>query len=141
MSNAQMNANCLVPPTSHNCLYHTVVTNVVYILLIIICSSRPSFFFFFNFQRTFVTERCTFVRNLIPFGVGHRSCMGVSMTYDRMFLLITTLLQHHELAPPSGQSLPTHDPRELIPGTVLQAPSFLCRVLSDADVMSVNVDL
>lgn len=73
-------------------------------------------------------------RFLMPFGVGHRSCMGVSMTYDRMFLYITTLLQHHELSPPVSQSLPSHDPRELIPGTVLQAPRFLCRVVSSDEL-------
>ena len=65
----------------------------------------------------------------MPFGVGHRTCMGVSMTYDRMFLYITTLLQNHELSVPVSQSLPSHDPRELIPGTVLQAPDFLCRIV------------
>ncbi|WAR04909.1 CP17A-like protein [Mya arenaria] len=66
----------------------------------------------------------------MPFGVGFRSCMGVKTAYSRMFLFVTALLRNHELLPPSSGSLPSSDPRELAPGTVLQAPDFTCRVVS-----------
>lgn len=70
------------------------------------------------------------MRYYMPFGVGNRSCMGVTTTYQRMFLFVTTLLQKHKLLPPSTETLPSCDPRDLIPGTVLQAPQFMCRVVS-----------
>lgn len=68
-------------------------------------------------------------RYFMPFGVGSRSCMGVSTTFHRMFLFMTILLQKHKLLAPSCGKLPSHDPRELTPGTVLQAPRFMCRVV------------
>ncbi|XP_045207378.2 cytochrome P450 2D20-like [Mercenaria mercenaria] len=68
-------------------------------------------------------------RYLMPFGVGNRSCMGVTKTFHRMFLFVTILLQKHKLLAPSAGKLPSNDPRELKPGTVLQAPEFKCRVV------------
>lgn len=68
-------------------------------------------------------------RYFMPFGIGNRSCMGVTTTFHRMFLYVTMLLQKYRLVPPSCGELPSNDPRELIPGTVLQAPEFMCRVV------------
>ena len=65
----------------------------------------------------------------MPFGVGNRACMGIKTTFDRMFLFVTCLLQGHRILPPVTEYLPPHDPRELTPGTVLQAPNFRCRVV------------
>ncbi|KAH3826034.1 vitamin D(3) 25-hydroxylase-like [Dreissena polymorpha] len=69
------------------------------------------------------------MRYFMPFGEGHRSCMGVRVTYDRMFLFVTLLLQRHRLLPPAEGALPSSDPRDLVPGTVLQAPKFYCRIV------------
>ncbi|KAL4229477.1 hypothetical protein ACF0H5_012515 [Mactra antiquata] len=74
----------------------------------------------------------------IPFGVGSRGCMGVTTTYNRMFLFVTSLLQKYKILAPSSGELPSHDPHNLLPGTVLQAPRFQCRIVDRLSSKGVN---
>ena len=92
-----------------------------------------AFFLSYNKNRLYsISYQYLYVcfRYFMPFGVGTRSCMGVTTTFHRMFLFTTLLLQKHKLLAPSSGKLPSHDPRELTPGTVLQAPHFMCRVVA-----------
>ncbi|KAL8582121.1 hypothetical protein ACOMHN_004041 [Nucella lapillus] len=68
-------------------------------------------------------------KNLLPFGIGKRTCPGETFARTRLFLLITTLLQRFDFLPPeNGQLIPLDDDIPWIPGAVLLLPTYQCRV-------------
>ncbi|PVD23444.1 hypothetical protein C0Q70_16713 [Pomacea canaliculata] len=67
-------------------------------------------------------------RNLLPFGVGKRTCPGETFARSRLFLFVTTLLQRFDFLPPSdGRVIPLDDV-PWVQGAVLLPPPFKCRV-------------
>ncbi|XP_061187828.1 steroid 17-alpha-hydroxylase/17,20 lyase-like [Saccostrea echinata] len=68
-------------------------------------------------------------KRLVAFGLGKRSCIGEVFAKSRIFLFLSTLMQTITIAEPYGKPLPDLDPREMIPGLVLQAQPFEVRFL------------
>ncbi|XP_062589393.1 cytochrome P450 1A2-like [Saccostrea cucullata] len=68
-------------------------------------------------------------KRLVAFGLGKRSCIGEVFAKSRIFLFLSTLMQTITIAEPEGKPLPDLDPREMIPGLVLQAQPFEVRFL------------
>ncbi|KAK3107083.1 hypothetical protein FSP39_006779 [Pinctada imbricata] len=52
-------------------------------------------------------------KNMIPFGIGRRVCVGKEMTYLRAFTYMTNLLQNFSFKMADGDELPSSDPRKL----------------------------
>ncbi|XP_076441329.1 cytochrome P450 2B19-like [Babylonia areolata] len=67
-------------------------------------------------------------KNLLPFGVGKRTCPGETFARTRLFLLITTLLQRFDFLPPEDGTVIPLDDIPWISGAVLLPPAFRCRV-------------
>ncbi|XP_064596440.1 cytochrome P450 2U1-like [Liolophura sinensis] len=57
-------------------------------------------------------------KNLLPFGIGRRSCVGEAFAKSRMFLFITTLLQRFHFTRDPTKPLPSCDPRTYTGGLV-----------------------
>lgn len=57
---------------------------------------------------------------LLIFGFGKRSCIGEVFAKNRMFLFFATLMQICTVTKPSAETLNHLDPREMLPGLVLQ---------------------
>jgi len=49
--------------------------------------------------------------NLIPFGVGKRTCLGFNLALDELFLFISTIVQRFNISAEPGKPMPTLDPR------------------------------
>ncbi|CAH1775262.1 unnamed protein product, partial [Owenia fusiformis] len=59
-----------------------------------------------------------------PFGAGRRACLGQVLAKTRLFLFITTLLQHFKFHPPSS-GIPIPDARQFpMSGPTLRPPPF-----------------
>lgn len=67
-------------------------------------------------------------KNLLPFGIGKRTCPGETFARTRLFLLISTLLQRFDFLPPSNGRVIPLDDIPWTPGAVLLLPSYTCRV-------------
>ncbi|XP_046568949.1 cytochrome P450 2D14-like isoform X1 [Haliotis rubra] len=67
-------------------------------------------------------------QRFLPFGVGKRQCPGEVFAKTRMFLLITTLVQHFKFLPPEGGMTSSSDARTWSPGLILQPEKVLCKV-------------
>lgn len=59
-------------------------------------------------------------QRLLIFGFGKRLCIGEVFAKNRMFLFFATLMQICTVTKPSAETLNHLDPREMLPGLVLQ---------------------
>ncbi|KAK7099993.1 steroid 17-alpha-hydroxylase/17,20 lyase-like [Littorina saxatilis] len=67
-------------------------------------------------------------KNLLPFGIGKRTCPGETFARTRLFLLVTTLLQRFDFLPPTDGTVVPLDDIPWSTGAVLLPPSYECRV-------------
>ncbi len=67
-------------------------------------------------------------QNLIIFSGGRRRCPGSIFAKNRIFLLITMLLQKFEFLPAKGEPLPLHDPRCYDTKLVLETKPYKLQV-------------
>ncbi len=51
-------------------------------------------------------------QRLLPFSAGRRQCPGEAFAKNRLFILVTLLLQKYKFLPAEGHPQPQHDPRE-----------------------------
>ena len=49
---------------------------------------------------------------LLAFGASRRVCVGETLAKNRLFLMVTSLVQHFEFLPAGPDQLPRHDPRD-----------------------------
>ncbi|XP_056020711.1 cytochrome P450 1A1-like isoform X2 [Ostrea edulis] len=69
----------------------------------------------------------TIRKRMLAFGVGKRGCVGDVFAMSRIFLFVSTLLQHFTILEPKDEPLPDLLPRDLDPGVVLQTKPFKVR--------------
>ena len=55
---------------------------------------------------------------LLPFGAGRLVCAGEVLAKNRMFLIITGIVQNFTFKPKSEAEKPDHDPRHYISGFI-----------------------
>ncbi len=55
-------------------------------------------------------------QHIVLFGIGRRSCPGERFAKNRMFLLITMMLQKFRFLPADGEPKPQTDPHDYTPG-------------------------
>ncbi|BFZ07288.1 hypothetical protein BsWGS_10327 [Bradybaena similaris] len=70
-------------------------------------------------------------KNLLPFGVGLRSCPGEIFARSRVFMFVTMILQKYDVLPPVNEKLVPADFRvnhEQSRGFIRQAPPYKCRL-------------
>lgn len=63
----------------------------------------------------------------LNFGIGKRSCLGEAFARSRMFLFISTIMQHFTFEPET-ESIAKFDPRDMKPTAVRMPQSYKCRV-------------
>ncbi len=69
-------------------------------------------------------------QRLLNFGIGRRKCVGDTFAKNRLFLLVTLLLQKFKFLPAEGHPTPRHDPREYdVRLNLLIKPYKLCAQL------------
>lgn len=71
-----------------------------------------------------------FYFRLLVFGLGKRSCIGEVFAKSRTFLFLSTLLQSTTIIKPEGKTLPDFDPRNMVPGIVIQPQPFEVRFVA-----------
>ncbi|XP_064613193.1 cytochrome P450 2D6-like [Liolophura sinensis] len=64
------------------------------------------------------------MKSWFPFGTGKRACFGEPFARCRIFLFITTLLQHFNFRPCADEPCPSYDPRTFQSNITLIAPKF-----------------
>ncbi len=57
-----------------------------------------------------------FLCRLLCFGAGRRQCPGEVLAKNRLFLVVTSLLQKFKFLPGKDRDKPKHDPRDFQPG-------------------------
>ena len=68
-------------------------------------------------------------KHLMPFGAGHRVCVGEVFAMGRMFLILSCLVQNFHILPESTlDKQPSHDPRYLKHFSVSQPMDFKVRL-------------
>ncbi|XP_064596072.1 cytochrome P450 1A5-like [Liolophura sinensis] len=72
-------------------------------------------------------------RNLMPFGIGKRSCVGETFAKSRLFLFITTLLQRFHFTRDSSTTYRSCDPRSYRPGIVVFPHKYWVKVTPRAE--------
>ena len=73
-------------------------------------------------------------RNVIPFGAGHRVCVGEAFALSRMFLIIARILQNFTILPESTlDNQPSCDPQNVKMGITLHPQSFKVRMIPLSD--------
>ncbi|KAJ8299758.1 hypothetical protein KUTeg_023818 [Tegillarca granosa] len=65
--------------------------------------------------------------DFLNFGIGKRSCLGEAFARSRMFLFISTIMQHFTFEPET-ESIAKFDPRDMKPTAVRMPQSYKCRV-------------
>lgn len=70
-----------------------------------------------------------FLYRFAAFGLGRRSCIGEVFAKSRIFLFLSSLLQMVTIAEPEGIPLLDLDPRNMVPGIVLQPQEYEVRFL------------
>lgn len=68
-------------------------------------------------------------KRFAAFGLGRRSCIGEVFAKSRIFLFLSSLLQMVTIAEPEGIPLLDLDPRNMVPGIVLQPQEYEVRFL------------
>ena len=73
-------------------------------------------------------------RNTMPFGAGHRICVGEVLALSRMFLITARILQNFTILPESTvEKQPSCDPRGMKMGVVIQYPYSKVRMMPLSD--------
>ena len=67
---------------------------------------------------------------LMAFGAGRRVCVGEVLARNRLFLLVTSLLQRFHFKAEADDKLPVFDPREYESGAVLTPPLYKVRLIT-----------
>ncbi|CAH1784639.1 unnamed protein product [Owenia fusiformis] len=65
---------------------------------------------------------------LLPFGGGRRVCVGEQFARIRIFLFLSTVLQHYEILPEKPDCPPLFDPRKCVLGSVLKMEDYKLRM-------------
>ena len=69
-------------------------------------------------------------RNVMPFGAGHRVCVGEIFALTRLFLITARILQNFTVLPESTlDQQPSCDPRDMKMGMVVTSPPFKVRMV------------
>ena len=75
---------------------------------------------------------------LLAFGAGRRVCPGEAIAKNRLFLLITSLLQRFTILPPEGAPLPDYDPRHFKPSIVARPDDYQIRMIPRSTEVAVK---
>ena len=66
---------------------------------------------------------------LLPFGAGRLVCAGEVLAKNRMFLIMSGIVQNFTFKPKSETEKPDHDPRNYISGFVMNPKDYeVCAV-------------
>lgn len=68
-------------------------------------------------------------KRFAAFGLGKRSCIGEVFAKSRIFLFLSSLMHMTSVSKPEGNPLPDLDPRNMVPGIVLQPHEYEVRFL------------
>ncbi len=63
-------------------------------------------------------------QRLVGFGVGRRQCPGEQFAKNRMFLLLTMMLQKFKILPAEGEPKPQTDPHDFISVSVINMKPY-----------------
>ena len=66
---------------------------------------------------------------LLAFGASRRVCVGENLAKNRLFLMVTSLLQHFEFLPADPDQLPKHDPREYDTGFLIKPQQYFVKLV------------
>ena len=73
-------------------------------------------------------------KNVMPFGAGHRVCVGEVLALSRMFLITARILQNFTILPEStAEKQSSCDPRDMKMGIVLLPPPCKVRMVQVSD--------
>ena len=73
-------------------------------------------------------------KNTMPFGAGHRVCVGEVLAVSRMFLITARILQNFTVLPESTvENQPSCDPRDMRIGAMLLPPAYKVRMMPLTD--------
>ena len=73
-------------------------------------------------------------KNTMPFGAGHRVCVGEVLALSRMFLITARILQNFTILPESTvEKQPSCDPRDMKMGITLLPPAYKIRLIPVSD--------
>ena len=61
---------------------------------------------------------------LLPFGAGRRVCVGEVLAKNRLFLMMSGIVQNFTFKPKSETEKPDHDPRNYLPGLATHPKDF-----------------
>ena len=67
---------------------------------------------------------------LLPFGAGRRVCAGEVLAKNRLFLIMSGIVQNFTFKPKSESEKPDHDPRNYVPGFVVNPKDYEVRIIS-----------
>ncbi len=65
-----------------------------------------------------------FFHRFLAFGAGRRVCTGEVLTKNRLFLILSCLLQSFDFDPVVGQPRPNHDARDFKPGIGMSPKNY-----------------
>ena len=69
-------------------------------------------------------------RNVMPFGAGHRVCVGEVFALSRMLLIMARILQNFTILPESTvENQPSYDPRDMTMGVLARPKPFKVRMV------------
>ena len=74
--------------------------------------------------RLFATKSSTEFFRLLPFGAGRRVCSGEVLAKNRLFLMMSCIVQNFTFKPKSESERPDHDPRNYLPGIATHPKEF-----------------
>ena len=66
---------------------------------------------------------------LLPFGAGRRGCPGEVLAKNRLFLIMSSIVQNFTIKPKSEAERPDHDPRTYVPGLPIHPKDYeICAI-------------
>ena len=66
---------------------------------------------------------------LLPFGAGRRGCPGEVLSKNRLFLIMSSIVQNFTIKPKSEAERPSHDPRTYVPGLPIHPKDYeICAI-------------
>ena len=66
---------------------------------------------------------------LLPFGAGRRVCSGEVLAKNRMFLMMSGIVQNFSFKPKNEAEKPDHDPRSYRPGLATHPKDYeICAI-------------
>ena len=69
------------------------------------------------------------IYRLLAFGASRRVCVGETLARNRLFLMVTSLVQQFEFLPAGPDEIPRHDPRDYKPSFGVEPHRYRLRIV------------